>query len=524
MTTQQFSFGGYRSALAWHGVLAFTVLCAPMETRAYSLGYAGGNACSACHTGGSNPLTAFSGPLNVPIGSTRTLSLDVTRMSSQALQAGVNVRIVSGGFATLSEFTSELRTENGQITHAAPLAFSANTRSVDFRLTANPGATCNSVVLLNGAAVAADGNNGFTNDGAASTTRSITLTCPATLAATASADITLGSGSLTDAVTITGRFAPSGGNVDFLLYGPNDSTCSGAVAFSSLDRPISAGGVATSQAYVPSAAGTYVWRAIYSGDANNVQVGTNCSDASQSVVVARTVTTIVAQVSPTSAIRLGQGTLRDQAQVSGLAFQQPGGTFSYRLYGPGDTSCTNTPVFQNLSVPYPVGPGAVLSAAYTPTEAGNYRWRVTYSGDSNNGPATQACGLAPQTAVVDKALPVLTAVASSDIVIGDVIFTSAALAGRLFPPVGNGGQITFQLFGPTDTACTNTPLFSMATPYPAAGVVLSDSYTPLSPGTYRWRTYFNGDSNNEALSSVCNQSGQTVVVRAEQLFANGFED
>jgi len=518
------SFEGWRPALSLHGALALMLLCAPMEARAFSSGYVGGIACGACHSGGANPQVAFSGPLNVPVGATRTLGFDITRVSGLAQEAGVNVRIVAGGIATLSEASSGLRTENAQITHSAPLAFSGTTRTVDFQLTASAASTCNSLIVLNGAAVAADGNGNISNDGTASITRSITLTCPATLAAAASPNITLGTSPLTDSVTITGRYAPSGGNVDFRLFGPNDSTCNGAFVFVSLDRPISAGGIATSQAYLPTAAGTYVWRAYYSGDANNVAVNTACSDPDQGVVVARTVTSMVAQALPTGSIRLGQGTLRDEAEVSGLAFQQAGGTLSYRLYGPDDLTCANAPVFQDLSVAYPVRPGSVLSAAYTPIEAGVYRWRASYSGDSNNSPATQACGVSLQRTAVNKALPVLTAMASPDIVFGDTVFGSAALAGRLYPPSGNAGQITFQLYGPADTTCTNVPVFSMATPYPAAGVVLSDAYTPSSPGTHRWRTSFNGDSNNEAVSSVCNQAGQTVHVSTEQLFVNGFEN
>lgn len=525
MNAHRFSFDGWRPAPSLHGALALMVLCAPMDARAFSSGYAGASACSACHAGGVNPQVAFSGPLNVPVGVGRTLSFEITRSTSAALEAGVNLRIVSGvSAASLSESSAGLRTENGQITHSAPLPFSSATRTVDFRLTADATSACNTLVIINGGAVAADGNGNPASDGTASITRSIALTCPATLAAAASPNITLGTTSLSDSVTITGRYAPSGGNVDFRLYGPNDSACSGAVAFASLDRPISAGGIATSQAYAPTAAGTYVWRAFYSGDANNVAVNTACSDPDQGVVVARAATSMVAQALPAGSIRLGQGTLRDEAEVSGLAFQQAGGTLSFRLYGPNDLTCANAPVFEDLSVTYPVRPGSVLSAAHTPTQAGVYRWRASYSGDSNNSPATQGCGVSLQRAAVSMALPVLTALASPDIVLGDAVFASAGLAGRLYPPSGNAGQITFQLFGPGDTTCANAPLFSMGRPYPASGVVLSDSYTPPSPGTHRWRTFFNGDSNNEAVSSVCNQGGQTVQVSTEQLFVNGFEN
>ncbi|MBA3747103.1 MAG: hypothetical protein H0W96_06365, partial [Solirubrobacterales bacterium] len=79
---------------------------------------------------------------------------------------------------------------------------------------------------------------------------------------------------------------------------------------------------------------------------------------------------------------------------------QSDATVDFRLFAPGDATCTGTPVFQSLNVPYPVAGGGVTSASFTPTQAGTYRWVASYSGDANNVSVAGACDDAGQTTVV----------------------------------------------------------------------------------------------------------------------------
>ena len=108
------------------------------------------------------------------------------------------------------------------------------------------------------------------------------------IATTASAGITLGAGSLTDTATVSGLVNPvAGATVEFQLYGPDDATCATAI-FTSDARPLALSGTtgtATSAAFTPTVAGTYRWRAFYSGDANNAAVSGACDDAGESVAV-----------------------------------------------------------------------------------------------------------------------------------------------------------------------------------------------------------------------------------------------
>lgn len=109
-----------------------------------------------------------------------------------------------------------------------------------------------------------------------------------TIAATASPDIVLGAGSLSDAASVAARLDPlAGATLDFRLFGPDDAACSRAPAFAATGVPYPAsGGTVSSPAFAPAATGTYRWTVSYSGDANNAAATTPCNAAGQSTVVA----------------------------------------------------------------------------------------------------------------------------------------------------------------------------------------------------------------------------------------------
>jgi hypothetical protein len=104
------------------------------------------------------------------------------------------------------------------------------------------------------------------------------------IATTASGTITVG-GQLTDTAVVSGLVNPSGGTVDFRLYGPDDATCTDTPVFESLARPLDANGAAVSAPFTPKAGGIYRWRAFYSGDANNHAVAGECNAANESTLV-----------------------------------------------------------------------------------------------------------------------------------------------------------------------------------------------------------------------------------------------
>jgi hypothetical protein len=110
-------------------------------------------------------------------------------------------------------------------------------------------------------------------------------TASASLATQSSAaSIQLGS-TIHDTATLTGGTTPTG-SIEFKLFGPSDPKCLAAPAYTSPFSSASGDGSYPSPAFQPTAAGTYSWVALYSGDENNASVATACGDQNESVIVA----------------------------------------------------------------------------------------------------------------------------------------------------------------------------------------------------------------------------------------------
>jgi hypothetical protein len=93
------------------------------------------------------------------------------------------------------------------------------------------------------------------------------------------------------------------------------------------------------------------------------------------------------------------GQLTDTAIVSGLVSPVAGATVDFRLYGPGDESCSRPPVFESVGRPLGAD-GSAVSEPFTPRRAGVYRWRATYNGDANNEAVTGPCNAADENVTV----------------------------------------------------------------------------------------------------------------------------
>ena len=112
-------------------------------------------------------------------------------------------------------------------------------------------------------------------------------TSSATLTTEASASsISLGN-STSDTATLAGGTTPTGSMV-FKLFGPDDTTCSAAPAYTSPPQTVDGDGPYPSPSFVPTATGTYYWQALYSGDSNNAPITTSCNDPAETVTVTGT--------------------------------------------------------------------------------------------------------------------------------------------------------------------------------------------------------------------------------------------
>ena len=174
------------------------------------------------------------------------------------------------------------------------------------------------------------------------------------------------------------------------------------------------------------------------------------------------------------------GTITDNATVTGRVNPQAGGTVTFSLYGPNDATCTGAPIFTS-TVALPTATDAVTSGAFTPTAPGNYRWIAAYSGDANNAPVTGACNDANELSVVNQAAPTITTQASSTTTVGGTLTDNATVGGRQLPQAG--GTVTFNLYGPNDANCTGAAIFTSTVALPTAtNTVTSAPYTPTAPG------------------------------------------
>lgn len=151
-------------------------------------------------------------------------------------------------------------------------------------------------------------NNGKTGLGVGTAGTTIAKRTPV-ITTNASANVTLGAGSLSDQATISGLVQPvtTGGGVatvEFRLYGPNDATCTTAI-FTSASRPLTftgtpaTGATAQSESFTPTAAGTYSWQAFYSGDANNQAVNGLCNAANETATVTPKAGAVLSEVCTT---------------------------------------------------------------------------------------------------------------------------------------------------------------------------------------------------------------------------------
>src|SRR5438034_234184 len=150
--------------------------------------------------------------------------------------------------------------------------------------------------------------------------------------------IVLVGGSISDTANLAGGFGTLGGTITFTLYGPNDATCGSAAKFTNINSGLTSGaytGTATSDPFTPSQAGTYRWKASYSGDTNNAAIATACNHPGETIVI-----THATPVLPSFPTRRSSdlGSISDTANLAG-GFGTLGGTITFTLYGPNDATC-----------------------------------------------------------------------------------------------------------------------------------------------------------------------------------------
>ncbi|MGV1046940.1 MAG: beta strand repeat-containing protein [Solirubrobacterales bacterium] len=313
--------------------------------------------------------------------------------------------------------------------------------------------------------------------------------------ATTASNATVG-GTIADSATLSAGVTPTG-SLTFKAFGPNDATCTNAAAFE-MTVTVNGNGAYGSTNFTTTAAGSYRWTAAYSGDANNEAASSGCNAANETSTVAKASTGLATTASNGTA----GGTIADSATLS--AGVTPTGSILFKAFGPSDTTCALTPVFEKSVTVN--GNGAYGSTNFAVSLAGAYRWTAAYSGDANNNGVTSGCNAPNETSTVAKASPGLTTTAGNATV-GASISDSATIAG-----VNPTGSILFKAFGPGDTTCSLTAAFQKTVTVSGNGSYDSTGFLTTAAGSYRWTAAYSGDANNSAVTSACNDANETSTV------------
>ena len=105
--------------------------------------------------------------------------------------------------------------------------------------------------------------------------------------------------------------------------------------------------------------------------------------------------------------------------------------------------------------------------------------------------------------------PTLASIASPSVALGGTITDTAVVPGAASPEPT--GTVTFKFYGPTDTKCAGTPVYT--SPAVALNVpTVSPPYQPTAPGTYQAIASYSGDANYAAVTGTCGTVGESVVV------------
>jgi hypothetical protein len=241
----------------------------------------------------------------------------------------------------------------------------------------------------------------------------------------------------------------------------------------------------------------------------------------ESITPAITVTVTKATSALASTVNTGTITLNSGGQTTTDTATLTGsysatGTIIFRVFGPGDNTCTGTS--QTLSTLTVNGNGAYSSSAFTPARgAGTYEFVASYSGDGNNTLFTTPCAASLEILTVNKAAPTistqlfnatdntalsLTGGASIAPVHGTAkasVYDLATISGAFSAT----GSVTYKEYN--GFTCTGSSTISHA--YTIVNGNVPTLTAPLLPdfpaGNYSFTALYGGDGNNTAATGTC---------------------
>jgi hypothetical protein len=222
--------------------------------------------------------------------------------------------------------------------------------------------------------------------------------------------------------TLSGGANPTG-TLTFTLHPPGDERCA-TPSYTSSVRVDGAreytdgegGSVA-----IPTSAGIWRWKVVYSGDASHGSLATGCDEA---LVTVSKAPMFLYLYSPFGQQQSIPGGLTVYGASGGY---QPTGAVTVRLFGPNDPTCTGAPAHEQAFRFDGASFVNIDASVQSTDQLGVWRWQADYPGDASHEAVALPCG---QTYVdVGRARPYLTAGAfPGSVAVGG----SASVGGSIF--------------------------------------------------------------------------------------------
>lgn len=268
------------------------------------------------------------------------------------------------------------------------------------------------------------------------------------LSTTASAATLLG-GPVRDTASLVDGVNPTGA-ITFRLYGPDDATCAGAPAATSMTS-VAGNGSYPSDVYTPGATGSYRWTADYSGDGSNFAASSPCNAPNESVTVKPFLPPPCTSI-PTGdvlgpvTVNAGDSVCITNARVVGPVTVNPGGALTVVNSQISRGIVANGPSFFSLCGSQVSGPsttpgqGIVVSGAAVPIRIGDPAAGCAFNRVAGDVVlAGNTAGLTLGSNIFSGNVTVNNNTVGTDVIKANNISKALACSGNHPPPV-NAGQ------------------------------------------------------------------------------------
>jgi hypothetical protein len=307
-----------------------------------------------------------------------------------------------------------------------------------------------------------------------------------------------------DTATLSGESASKAtGAVGYSIF--SDSKCEKPVGEAGI-VPVTEGTIPpSSEVFLP--AGTYYWRASYSGDALNESSTSACGSEIVVVKPAPLTTSLSTEGQSGAEILVDKEALvTDNATLNIENVATATGTVEYNVYSDGQCEELATKAGEVI-----VTEGKVPASNKVTLPEGVYYWRAAYSGDKSHEAATSVCGSEIEVVGAKTSLSTeLTSEPESGTEIEvreeNLVSDTAALSGENASKAE--GSVEYKVY--SDSKCKNL-VTEAGNVTVTKGSIPASEEVMLPAGTYYWQAVYSGDSLNQPSTSVCGTEIATVT-------------